>query len=1010
MRCFNFLILILIAAFTCQAQSETPKLIVSPDGHTAKIRSLLFTPNGEMLISVSEDKSVRFWDYLIGEERYSFHVNLQYGPEGMLYAADLSDDGKWLAVGGYHVNESNNFFVIDISDIESSTDENRKWVQRKIEIDSAELHTDIITAIDFSHFGESLFMATGSADKTVKIWEVSDRDFILKNTISFESKVSSVSFSYDSANLSLAVADESKYIKLFNEKKLFSNEPEPFIAEKHYYEVNAVEFTPDGKWLISGGADQTVNLFTSKGKFHKKLGKLDNSVTSLSISPDSKYVVALADVSGQGQAFSLPSEDEKKTIRQSVFKGHDNTVFASAFSPKAKEGSYIVASAGGNDNEILVWNAITGRLNKSIRGNGNALWHLEFRESTYKKDEQDETALQLLVSSEGESDAFEQSFNFNELQLTEITGDIKSQNILKNTARRLNDYQLKVPGMLGTISNDQTIDGRILSLTTYNNQGLNSVVIGSDFSLRILQEGGVETLLRGHNGGVRALAVSPDKRFLASGGEDHVIHIWDLDLLVDTPESIEPFASLFVSRDNEWVLWSPEGYFVASELGSSFLGWYDGERVNSKFFKVEQFFDLLYRPKELQESFRDHIAIRDVILESGEKVFQLNQLKQPPAVYIEDIYATTENGSTPSLNKNANHVLSSDLQEVTFLVSAYDGGGGIKAIQIYQNGKLAVNDENVRLAEGEGEVQREYTLALLPEGNDFKVQAINYEGTASIAEKESIFYTGKPAAASNLYVFNIGINDYVNPKYKLSYAKNDAVALLDKIKERSTSIFGDIKVFSLYDSDGVKTKIEETFQEIIKEARIQDTFIFYYAGHGTIDEESEAKSFYLVPHDVTTLYGDSNQLQDKAISDNQLKNWLAQIKAQKQLILLDACHSGGAVTAIARRGAVEEKAMFQLARSSGVVLISASNAQQTAAEVNQFEHGLFTYAMLRALDGIDLESDKKKGENITLTVNQLKAYIEREVPELSRKYSNSAQYPTGFSTGQDFPIGLILKK
>jgi len=66
--------------------------------------------------------------------------------------------------------------------------------------------------------------------------------------------------------------------------------------------------------------------------------------------------------------------------------------------------------------------------------------------------------------------------------------------------------------------------------------------------------------------------------------------------------------------------------------------------------------------------------------------------------------------------------------------------------------------------------------------------------------------------------------------------------------------------------------------------------------------------------------------------------------------------------------------------------------------------------MLQALDGINLETDKKKGENITLTVNQLKAYIERKISELSRKFSNSAQYPTRFSTGHDFPIGLISRQ
>ena len=42
-----------------------------------------------------------------------------------------------------------------------------------------------------------------------------------------------------------------------------------------------------------------------------------------------------------------------------------------------------------------------------------------------------------------------------------------------------------------------------------------------------------------------------------------------------------------------------------------------------------------------------------------------------------------------------------------------------------------------------------------------------------------------------------------------------------------------------------------------------------------------------------------------------------------------------------------------------------------------------------------------------ITVNEMKTYVEERVPELSEQYHGSAQYPTSFSFGQDFPIVLV---
>ena len=95
----------------------------------------------------------------------------------------------------------------------------------------------------------------------------------------------------------------------------------------------------------------------------------------------------------------------------------------------------------------------------------------------------------------------------------------------------------------------------------------------------------------------------------------------------------------------------------------------------------------------------------------------------------------------------------------------------------------------------------------------------------------------------------------------------------------------------------------------------------------------------------------------------------------------------------------EERAVAQLARSSGVVVLAASESEQFAAEVPKIGHGVFTYALIAGLGG---EADG--GKDGKVTVRELEAYLNDRVPELTTQYRGSPQYPTSFSRGQDFPL------
>ena len=61
----------------------------------------------------------------------------------------------------------------------------------------------------------------------------------------------------------------------------------------------------------------------------------------------------------------------------------------------------------------------------------------------------------------------------------------------------------------------------------------------------------------GHEADIRAVTPSPDGRFLLSGSADQTLRLWNLS-------TRELLLTLFHGQDGEWVMWTPQGYYVGS--------------------------------------------------------------------------------------------------------------------------------------------------------------------------------------------------------------------------------------------------------------------------------------------------------------------------------------------------------------------------------------------------------------------------------------------------------------
>jgi WD40 repeat protein len=137
---------------------EEPILVIDPQGHSAMIRDIMFTPDGKTLISVSLDKTIRLWDVVTGDLIKTLRGQIGDGEEGMLNAGALSPDGNTIAVGGYG---SGGVDYIQIFNLATSE-----------QIGLLTGHTNVIIALAFSPDGN--WLASGSGDHTVRIWDVSE--------------------------------------------------------------------------------------------------------------------------------------------------------------------------------------------------------------------------------------------------------------------------------------------------------------------------------------------------------------------------------------------------------------------------------------------------------------------------------------------------------------------------------------------------------------------------------------------------------------------------------------------------------------------------------------------------------------------------------------------------------------------------------------------------------------------------------------------------------------------
>jgi len=490
-------------------------------------------------------------------------------------------------------------------------------------------------------------------------------------------------------------------------------------------------------------------------------------------------------------------------------------------------------------------------------------------------------------------------------------------------------------------------------------------------------------LKNAHIGSITGIEFLNENIFI-SGSGDKRFKLWGIDGKLS--------GEFFLMENNEWVFATADGRFDGSANAIKKLYYAQGFQT----IPMDNLYEKFYTPNLLVNILQNGVMPAPDV--------DITKLAAPPKVKMAfDVARNLVVGDdVAQLNWNN--------ETISVKVTAECTENAIDEIRLYLNGKL-INSSNRNLVvedeKNEKSLTKTFTIKLTPGINRFKAIALNKQRTESKPDETDVNYVPAkndqvPIAANDitLHLLVIGINNYKNPKYNLNYAKADATSFKEEMEQNTSSIFNKTKVYFITDAEAMKANIESTFNKIVTEAKPQDIFVFYYAGHGVMSDDGK-KEFYIVPYDVTQLYGAEDALAQKGISAKELQEFSTKIPAQKQLYILDACQSAGALDAVAMRGAAEEKAIAQLARATGTYWLTASSSEQFASEFSQLGHGSFTYCLLQAFKG-----DANHGDN-KLTVKILDAYLQTKVPEITQKYKGTAQYPVSFSYGNDFPIIMV---
>jgi WD40 repeat protein len=207
-------------------------------------------------------------------------------------------------------------------------------------------HTGTVSTVAFSP--DSRLIASGSYDKSVKIWEAGTG--LLRQTMSGESDaVYAIAFEPNGKRIISGGKDGVIAVRDIEsgQRMVRPLRPEVTYGWDTLPAVLALAIAPDGVRLAAGNADSTIRIWNDNtGALLRILSGHSDAVTSVAYMPDGKVIVS---GSADGMVRTWDAETGQ-SLR--VLKGHAGPIYAVAISPDGR-----LIAAGGSGDAVGIWNA-----------------------------------------------------------------------------------------------------------------------------------------------------------------------------------------------------------------------------------------------------------------------------------------------------------------------------------------------------------------------------------------------------------------------------------------------------------------------------------------------------------------------------------------------------------------------------------------------------------------------------------------------------------------------------